>query len=466
FEQTDDDGEKQVDNGYLMHGLPMRNPYEILAKDYSAKEANQELSKAFMLELEKEEGGYDEESEVYHVSFEAAEKWRRDHYREQFYLAKALFKSFAYHAYLYDMTVHNSEPKLTGFLGNAVSDRAAPLFTGTTVKSGWLSIGIEFTITVKTVNGTVRGAEGVTDGKSQGDFHFSGTTYLPRIEDSKDENDRESVPTWDSDGTDKLVIKVQKNETQYQEMVITDFKSVQTIRDKNFDVSMGYPISEVRLTMPHFVLQDIKYTEFVTVKEHSTVFYAYMLKVVEFDWTGFFIKILFSVAACIVPGGCTVAMALFSVAKTVAVMAATYYLMKIIDDPMLIQAIGLAFNIYQFISNVDVSNMNYDNFLPMANQISGLYTQGQALIDAYEAKDEKERQANEDAKESIDKGITSISGTLALDPRVTMSVLQSFSDSNSPDAFYADALGESLYNYDQYYAVDSAIEMRKKVESG
>ena len=83
-----------------------------------------------------------------------------------------------------------------------------------------------------------------------------------------------------------------------------------------------------------------------------------------------------------------------------------------------------------------------------------------------DAKELRERESYNDAMDNIYNKLDGIDAANSIVAKVSMTAHQSFRDANSPETFYAKALGEDLYNFDQFYAVDAEIERRKKVVSG
>ncbi len=488
LEETDDDGEAAVDNAYVANALPVRNPYEIFAKTYDSKEASV-LSAAFLRELERKgfyEDSEDSETGVYTVTAEFADKWRRDHFKEQAYLAKALFKSFAYMSNSIDLVAYEAEPYSLFYIGNAIADKTSEHFgkpinpwaellgmgqrdSFLTIRSGWLLATIGFNISIETKEGTVRGDEGVTDKRSQGDFHFSGIIVGPNTaenqEDSKSE-ERTKEKTWDSKGYDELVIRVQKNETQYQEMIITSFNASYGFEGKTFLTGLGYPSAETRLFLPHFILQELRFTEYATVYEHSFTLYAYMKKIVDFDWTTFIPAAIAAIVICVgtYGTGCSASMAMLAALQAVVIQAIWLQLGELLD-PEILQVLKIVYALYTMnVGSLDVSSMTAENFLPLANQISGIAMKVYAIQEAKDMKEAAEQEVMVKSQENIDENTEGIDSAMVL--KVDMSVHYNFNDSNNPEAYYAAMLGDGLYDYEQFYNVDGAIEIRKQVTSG
>ncbi len=469
LEDTDDDGEAAIDNAYVLNALPLQNPYEILAKTYDS-EAAAALPRAFLKELDRR-GYYEENSDgtgEYVVTEEFAEKWRRDHFREQAYMSKALFRTFAYYSNSMDMAIYDAEPYSMLYMGNSIADKMNINSSELSVRSGWFLGTIKFDISIVTKSGTVRGHEGVTDKRSQADFHFSGTRLGVDSEPEEDDEDRESEATWDSQGYDQLVIKVQKNETQYQEMTITGYKATYGFEDKTFIVGLGHPPTESRLLLPYFILQDVRFTEFVTINEHSFSIFAYMKKIVDFDWGTFVQTAVFAVILCVgtYGAGCGAAAALYAAASAVVMQALWLQIMTIIDNDMLFAIMQVAYSLYQMYSgNFDISTITAENYLPLANKALGIASKAYGIVKAKEAEDEAEDDRKIKSQEGIDESIDNISEAQTIIPKAIMSAHYSFKDANNPDAYYNNLLN-GIFNFDQFYNVDGELELRKQVVSG
>ena len=531
-----------IDNAYILHGLPLRNPYEIVPKIYNAEEAVEELSAAFMTELDRK-GFYKDNKKVtldpegdreqssfsrigtndseargtYDVTEEFAKKWYDDHLKEQAYLSRGLFRTFAYYANAMDMQVYENEHKSLFYIGNSIGDRTSALAeeqianeiaenagendpidengdgfddnTGetmpssleqvkdignknregidegprdvdVTVRSGEMFGTIRFNITIKTKQGTVRGHEGITSKRKQGSFHFSGTL----VSKENDKQKRTKTQTIDSDGYDKITIRVQKNPSQYQEMIITGYNASFGFEAKTFYVTAGYNKNESRILLPYFILQDVKFTEFATINEHSFAVYAYMKVTVEFDWSTFLWTIVGTIVMCFTVVGCGVGWAMLAaVLKAVIIQAIMLQLAEMIDNAYLLMALKLAYGIYQAMSgNFDLSSMTAENFLPIAQQIA---TTAYQVHRMKEAESEAEQEKQVQAQEGIENKMSAVDEMTTIHPKMEMGAHYSFKETNSPEAFYNSALNE-MYDYEKYYNVDGEIELRKQVKSG
>ncbi|MCD6435552.1 MAG: hypothetical protein J7L15_04120, partial [Clostridiales bacterium] len=503
---TDDDGEPLIDNAYLINGLPLRNPYEVRVGDYTPTEAEslstgllQVLRRNDLSETGNRYPGQDK-SEVtsYTVTEEIAEEWYQDHLKEQTYLARGLFRTFGYYAGAYNAEAEdkmslfymNDEIKDGEFsalrqeeeeeeeedngvshedLINEASSYSGGFFSKRVTDTGGVSFSMEklsmsynFDISITTYEGTVRGEEGVTNKREQGYFHFSGTT----ISKKDDEGDRTNTQTEDSEGFDQLVLRVQKNKNEYQEMIITNYQQNFQISGKGFRNTLGSPADEHRIIIPYHVFRDIKFNEYVTIHEHSFALLAYAIKTVTIKWYERFAGIIIAGIICVATGGAGCGIAAFIIKAIVSIIITLVLekLMEMIDSDILkliLQIVVLLVNMYM--NGFDFEMLTVENYLQLATQVSSM------ALNAYSvhlAKEEAEKKKEEDAEERIEDRVGEYDSAMTLYPKADMSAHFSSAEMNSPEVLYRNLLGENLYNFDQFYDVDSQIELRKQVVPG
>jgi len=501
--ERDDDGEPLIDNAYLVNGIPLRNPYEVRVGSYSPSEA-EALSTGLLQILTKKGLSYtsDKNKTSYEVTEEVAEKWYQDHLKEQNYLARALFRTFGYYANAYD-----SEPvarKTIFYMGDEIIDgdfdatiddrliepeceegdieceeamAADPDYVppssrffsprsssvgGVSFAMSKLDMSYNFDMSVKTYEGTVRGDEGVTNKREQGYLHFSGT--LISVKD--DEGDRTKTVTEDSEGFDKLVIRVQKNPTQYQEMIIINYQQKFNISGHGFKNKLGSPMGEHRIILPYHVLKDVKFNEYVTLYEHSFSLLAYAVKTVTIKWYERFIGVLIAIVVCIGSwgAGCGWAALIIKIVVSIAITLVLEKIAEMIDSDILKLILQMVIMLMQmYMGGFDFEMLTVENYLQLATQVSSM------ALNAYSihiAKEEAMRKKEEEADERIGDRIEDYQSAMTLYPKADMSAHFSFMDVNGPETLYHNLLGENLYNFDQFYDIDSQIELRKQVVSG
>jgi len=459
LDEKDDDGEPAVDNAYLMNGLPLRNPYEVKAKYYSAEQAENlpyKLLHRIRVDQDSNEG--------YDVTEEIAEWFYTKHLREQAYLARGLFKAFAYYSGEVPEEATKRKASNSNYIDyvNDFEDVAGSEDSGMTFKSNHMSMRYTYNISVKTYEGKVR--EDVTDKRSQSTFHFSGKIISsPYEKDGKPH--RSASYTDDYKGYDELKIQVQIDEDHYQEMLITGFKCVYKISGRVFNRTLGYPIQENKLIIPYFVLYNNKFTEYVTIYEHSLMFMAYSIKVIVVKWWKKMMGILLAALMCVFSAGAGCSVATFVFQLVVGYVAGYLLgkLLEMIDSEILkliVQIAGMFLQMYM--GGFDFSSITSEVYLKIAVKI------GTMAINAYETQRLKDLQAEKremEAEERITERMDNIASMTQIIPAMS---LQAHTGLNvfGPDAFYAHSLGESLVNYDQYYNIDGEIELRKQVTAG
>ncbi len=484
FEETlmelDEDGQASIDNAYLVSGLPLRNPYEIFAKKYTPEEAER---LPYGLLKEARDRNLDI-GDAYNITEELASWWYYEHLREQSYLARGLFRSFAYYSGKMSETCVSKKNPSPRFLGNCVEDfednvggneadagtledkNAPPIFGGLHITQGNLDIHYNYNVKVTTYQGRVR--PDISDKRSQGTLHFSGTIIKSKDEDG----DRDDKETWDSKGFDELKIQVQVDENSYQEMIITDYKCTYTLsgikgeEKRIISPTLGYPPEEHKLIIPYFVLYHVRFTEYVTIYEHSLMFLAYAVKIVKVAFWKKFVGVLIAAVVCLVSygSGCGIGALLYQAIIGYVVGQLVAFVLTMIDSEILqfvVQILGWMIQLYM--GGFDFSAMTSEVWLKLAQQV------GKMALGAFEAhliKAEAERVAEEAAEERINEKMEYGDSTMSLSPATIMSAHQSFTEGAGVESYYNQALGNNLYNYDQYFDVTGEIDLRKQVVSG
>lgn len=523
LEETDQDGEPLIDNAYIMNGLPLRNPYVYKPGLYSALDAER-FPAALLIKMNKSKNSeeYIEyanwlisestldfgevNSSFYNIynSFtgaitqeqiddgyllipSVADSWYNEHVREQAYLARGLFRTFARYSDLYDDEC--TDKMTTRYLGNCVKDtlvldeEGQPALDelGNVINEKQISntftiekldMSYTYDVQVETFEGTVRPE--ISDRKSQGDIIYSGkllsvkdddgkrtTTYTSDFDPPADPEEEQKVYV-----EDVLTIKVQINETQYQVMTITNYSQRFTISGRIFNNTLSSPVEEHRIALPYEILDEPRFTEYVTLYEHSFVMLAYAIKVVKIKWYERFAGIIIGALVCIFSGGAGCSLVSF-VVSTIVGIAVSYVIsiiLEMVDSEILQLILGMAVSLaMMYLGGTDLSTLTAENYLKIATEISGkIYMNYQAEQAKIDAEIERIKQA----EENIDEKIGMIDEANTLMPKAYMGAHFSSMDMYSPDAFYYQAYGETLFNFDHFYNVDAQIELRKQVTSG
>jgi len=497
--ETDEQGEASIDNAYLMSALPMINPYEIFPKVYVGKEA-EALPYALLKEAETQQinpygvsghtEGLTQEVNIYTITPKMSEDWYMDHLREQAYLARALFKTFAYYCgefspecedikntgprYLgkcvndFEGSVGPGKPPLEdGFSLHDLADRASN-YGGFEVHKGSMSMIYNFSVSVKTYGGRVR--PDIKDKRSQGSFRYTGPMQTAKDKDGE----REIYYMWTEEGSNiaELRIQVQIDETSYQEMVVTDYSNFIVVHGiagsvtPAISVGMPFPAQENRLIIPYFVLYGVRFTEFVTVYEHSLCLMAYAQKVVVVKFWKKIIGVIIAAVICYFSSGtgCTFGVFIYQLIVGYLIGMLIQHIISMIDSEILkfvVQIIGWLIQLWM--GGFDFSAMTTEVWLKLAVQV------GTMAVKAYEAHEIKAAagaEADRQAQERIEEKMSYGDSMMSVSPALDMSAHYSFTENISADAYINEALGSKLYNYDQYYDVDGEYELRKNVKSG
>ncbi len=455
-EDKEGGGETETDNAYMMSALPIHNPYHVYPGHYSPVFA-QHLPAAILMKVEDSDIETNREGteKGYTITQEVSDEFYLSHMKEQNYLARALFKTFAYYAGMYSET--------------CVGKRLSPFYMAGCVNNGSSTGSVEveqsdfkmwqnYSIKVETKQGRVRPQ--VSNPREQGTLHFEGRRYTPKNEEGK----REVAPTPGYTGEDILTLKVQISSDQYQIMTITNYESGHIISGKYFHIEMGHPNNEGRLLMPAFVEKKLSFKEYVTVHEHSIALMAYFTRTVTVSGWKILAGIALGAVLCLTGAGCTIGAAIIQAAISLAVVLVSQKIMEMIDSEILRFIVSV---VIMLVSH----QMNYGNLFTMGAEgyLKLAFKVGEMATSAYEAhKNAQEKLDTEmtEMMEKIDERVEAGEYSMQINPKAIMSAHTSFESQVSPEGFFNSALGASLYDYEQYYNVDGEIELRKQVQPG
>lgn len=445
--ELDEDDEPVIDNAYLINGLTLVNPYIVESKSYDATEAEDLPTK--LLDMVVKEGSVvgEDEDKIYTVSEEVATKYYDDHLVPQAYLARALFKTFAF--YSNKVTVPE--------IASGSPEKIQPYYLGVLVpdfevessssfrSSHSLSLQYSFSAVVVTVSGSVRPSEidtttGLLDPRKQGSYELVG------------------------DDKKTLVIKTQISETEYQEMTITDYTGTFFLSSKTFNFDIDTKATEHRLVLPYFVVQEIKFTEYVTIHEHSFCMIAYATKTTVVKWYVRFAGVILGALLCLLgPGGCAIGSLLVDLVISVVTTIAIEKVMELVTNDVLKMLLQVAFTVIQiYMGNpTDFAAAMSENFLSLASQVTqlafGFYQQQGAKVAA-------EEEAKKQANENIDDRLSNYNDS-TITPPMSLEAHSSFISSNGPEALFNGML-ESTLDYDQFHDMTGELDLRIKVVAG
>lgn len=126
---------------------------------------------------------------------------------------------------------------------------------------------------------------------------------------------------WTNTG---MVLRLQQNSTEYQEMVISNFKQTYTVSGSGFDADLKSTGGYCRIIIPLNIYNSLKYREWEFIYERALCLMAYATETVEVQWyeTGAFGTLLKIVAAVItiitLGAGSGIGAALVTMAATIA----------------------------------------------------------------------------------------------------------------------------------------------------
>jgi len=451
---TDDDGEPVIDNAYIITGLSTRNPYIVQAKGYDPKQAEDlpiKLIDMLMKEGLSEGSGADTS---YTVTEEIAEKFHKKYMKEEAYLARALFKTFAYYADNFDLSYTDKKlnPHYLGYCVNDIDEQDIVFTSKTAIEQQYT-----FDIKVETFEGKVRPEEDI---KKQGTFSVVEKDNINVYDDWREA----FANTFTSNG-DVLTIKVQIAENLYQVMTISNYTCTFTISGHRFTLYLRDNKNEHRLVLPYFVLYKLRFNEFVTVYEHSLCLISYAIKTIVVDWYVRFIGVILTIVSCLLgPAGCAVGQLIIDIVVSIVTTIVVEVIMEALQGTVL----GLIFQIGLAIFQISGGSWaaftaNFtENFLKLAIQTSQIVG---GFVEQKHMQEKAEREALKSSEEQIEERLDNLDGSTLIRP-TDKSVEYSFIDSKSPDAIIANMLGASLYNYDQFYGISEVLDRKVNVVSG
>jgi len=441
--QKDEDDEDIIDNAYLINGLSLVNPYIVEVKHYDAEDA-QYLPVALMdlIIKEGEAGEEDDDGGKYNdrdfnVTDEIAEKWYNDHIKEEAYLARALFKTFAYYSGVINPDYIDKKPNY------------------------WL---VEDCI-LDDIDGTDASSAFVSDSSLKFEYNFKIEVKKHHDDTVRPGETKKSQSKFFTEDDGTLVIQCQTTETVYQEMRITNYNSHFTISGHSFDLNVFDTALEHRIILPYFVMQKLRFREYCTAQEHSFCLIAYSIKTVVVKWYKRFAGVLIGAAMCLLgPGACTASMLIYNAVVGVATTLVMEYAMELIDSDIFKLVLNIGMSIYNMDFNgiYDLASLG-ENFLKLGPQVSKImyngYSQYQAIVGAEE---KKEAIANE----NIDNKLSNYYESQGITAPMIMTQHHSFAEATSPDMIYAQMHSEHIYDYNQYFGFTDQLDRRLNVVAG
>ncbi len=235
--------------------------------------------------------------------------------------------------------------------------------------------------------------------------------------------------------------------------------------------------SEVRLIIPGFVLNGLKFREWVCVHERSFELLLYAKQTVTVYWYQrpvfrFIISVVvYIIGAYLSPvtGGASLVLsevivnALFQAAVSMAISYALSYVASeyLGDYAFIMQIVQLVIQFMQY--DFDFSQIPVENYLPLASAVFKASSSYVASTEIESAKQRAEVEAEAKRLENIEESYTIPYMPVA---KADTSAHYSWMEINSPETFYRTMYGEGLYNYEQYFDVNKEIGIRTKVVPG
>lgn len=254
----------------------------------------------------------------------------------------------------------------------------------------------------------------------------------------------------------------------YRRMVITNYAQTFRISGVDFTAYVNSSREEGRLLIPLEVLNDLKFRDFVAVHERSFSLLVYSTETYTIKWyqQSIFRFIITIIVTWFSLGTATAIIdVIVQAAINMAVAYAIGLVVGMIDNEFLALVVTIALVLLaNDFGSFDLDVLTVENYLPLANKIInqsstiyGDYVEGQMVKLQEEAERNKEQQEAWDA-EMAGSGMTVT--------RAMMDAHYSYIDSHGPSAWVNQMLGDSLFNFDQYFSVTNEIEIRKQVTAG
>lgn len=490
FNKTDDDGEPEVDNAYLMTGMTLRNPYVIEPGTFESAEV-QQYPPQLMRKAERNADG---------------SQWTLSEELCQWWYDKNRLRRKKHAVMMFDMLEYYGSGS-----------------TNVVMNAAEITINLE--MTTETINGVLEGAirsdgkirktyaDFLQDetvivekpyvyfrpyGKQEDDYGEGGLAqdWIRELIQQQDESyvkdtcthdyTNEQIEAISGGGTlpvECTVVKVRKqiNPGQYKEIVVTSFNNYIKISGHWFklhqdgswnsdsDEENSGPAGEKypRLVNPLEQLNDLDFMTFVIAKEYGTHFMIYSIKVVKTKWYMKWISVVFAVLMCFLPpgAGCALGSLLINIAVSYAVKFVLTSILEMIDSPLLKAIVGIVFTVVMAFVGGDITSMTTVNFLSLASQIGSIAFNAYNQMKMIELKEARELEANIEAGQRIEDGIEAMVATGHIPNVLDTSAHYSFIQSKSPDALYSRTY-DGPYSYDSLWDFSGVLDLRVNVVSG
>jgi hypothetical protein len=207
----------------------------------------------------------------------------------------------------------------------------------------------------------------------------------------------------------------------------------------------------------------------MVIKEYGFCLLAYSEKTVKVSFWKQLLGIVLAIVSCLF-SACSLVTLIVKIVISFVIKFALQAILSAINSPMLAMILQIAFAVGgMLIGGVDFSDLTAENYLALASSVAKAAMSAINMQNSQKLQEEMEHEAAVKAGENIEKRLDKIgeaTGSISVWPNANMDAHFSFMETHSPDVFFERSYGAPLYNYDQYYDVDTVLEIRKKVESG
>ncbi len=484
---TTEDGKKSpVDNAYIIEGISTIDPYELelgtwIEQDYLTKKecenkypypapeedvfdglgaALTEVSRAECEEEPVENSGRE-------VTLEVAQEIYDENRKDSSALAKALYKSFEY---------------ITAGSGNVSFDIAELKMNYSYDSFTTIVPEMADRTSIGKINKNIKIGEYASYIVTHDEYDEMMLEECKNGGDcSRYINDGYGDTSWDSNinlpprltgySDAVLTIYYREEEHKYIKMTITNYLQKFEISGHDFNIFLDDNSEVGRFILPLEVINDLRFKEFVIVHENSFCMLAYAIETVTIKWYQRLLGVLISLVLCMTGAGCTVAGFIVNMIYGMIIGMVINMIADMIDSEILSMVFRFVVSIVQLLmgSGVDLANITVENFLKLGVQVANAASSAYQTEVTMRLEAEKIKQKEEDEEMSEQDKVDRLLNPLhenPITPKMMMDAHYSFTEANSPDAYYAQMLGGGLFNFDQYYAVTDSLDLRVQVKSG
>jgi len=286
-------------------------------------------------------------------------------------------------------------------------------------------------------------------------------------------SDDETLPV-DVTGSSIFIQKYKEDNTPYYiEISIYLIEQLININSQHFTIGLNgkwmssssgensgddiFPLVPIPLEL----LNNLRFSTYVIVKEYGTMFVAYAEVVVKTHWYDKFLSLIISIVIGILTYGIgNIISIIVNAIINYVISLVVQNVLKAIDSKLFNLIFELVSMVYNDFSSI--INLTAENFLKLATDITSFTNDVMQYIHNQEAKDLVD---NSSKQKAIDKINSIIDTDKNIVLKLDQTAMSSFSATHSPDALYESVLSGS-YNYDQLFSVDTEVNKRINIVSG